>query len=196
MKIRLGRVLLGSAVCILAAGTALAADDLSQLEEKLLKEQCNLCHSSKRILTMDPTKIAAVVERMRKMNPDWFTDIKSEHMVEVLAAILKDPQLVAGRLAWQEAVDRGERLFGDASLGKNEYSCKSCHDPATKSAASPPITLRNVVDAFPRWDPKLKRFVDINEAINRMVAEKLGGDQLLPNDQKLFDLLAYLKSLK
>jgi hypothetical protein len=29
-----------------------------------------------------------------------------------------------------------------------------------------------------------------------MIAEKLGGEQLPPNDQKLFDLLAYLKTLK
>jgi cytochrome c len=132
---------------------------------------------------------------MRKMNPDWFTDIKSEHMGEALAAILKDPQLVAGRQAWQEAVDRGERLFADTNLGKNDYSCKSCHDASAKLTEMP-IKLRNVADAFPRWDPKLKRFIDINEAINRMIAEKLGGDQLPPNDQKLFDLLAYLKTLK
>jgi cytochrome c len=193
---RLGLMLLGTALCLTAAGTAFGAEDLKKLEEQLLNEKCSLCHSSKRIYTIDPAQLATVVERMRKMNPDWFTDIKSEHMVEALAAILKDPQLVAGRQAWQEAVDRGSRLFADPSLGKNEYSCKSCHDPSAKSPSEIPITLRNVADAFPRWDTKLKRFVDINEAINRMIAEKLGGEPLPPNDQKLFDLLAYLKTLK
>ena len=188
MKLLHGMMLLGTALCLTVSGTAFGADDLKQLEEKLLNEKCSLCHSSKRINNIDPAQLAAVVERMRKMNPDWFIDIKSEHMVEALAAILKDPQLVAGRQAWQEAVERGEQLFADTTLGKNGFNCRACHNP--------PEVLRNVQDAFPRWDPKLKRFVDINEAINRMIAEKLGGDPLPPNHQKLFDLLAYLKTLK
>ena len=195
MKMRLGMMLLGTALCLTAAVAAFGAEDLKKLEEQLLNEKCSLCHSSKRIYTIDPAQLATVVERMRKMNPDWFVDIKSEHMVQAIAAIVKDPAMVATRKAWQEAVDRGEKLFADPALGKNEYSCKSCHDPA-KQAATMAMTLRNVTDAFPRWDPGLKRFVDINEAINRMIAEKLGGEQLPPNDQKLFDLLAYLKTLK
>ena len=195
MKLRYGMMLLGTAFCLTVSGTAFGADDLKRLEEKLLNEKCSLCHSSKRINNIDPAKLAAVVERMRKMNPDWFADIKSEHMVEAIAALLKDPQLVAGRKAWQEAVDRGEQFFADTTLGKNDYSCKTCHDP---SATLPelPIRLRNVADAFPQWNPKLKRFVDLNETINRMIADKLGGGQLPPNDQKLFDLIAYLKTLK
>ena len=195
MKLRHGILLLGTALCLTAAGTAFGQDDAQQLKNKLLAEQCNLCHSSKRIYAIDPEKIGEVVERMRKMNPDWFLDIKSEHMVQAIAAIIKDPAMVATRQAWQEAVERGEKLFADPAFGKNEYSCKSCHDPV-KQAASMSMTLRNVTDAYPRWDPTLKRFVDINEAINRMIVTKLGGEQLPPNDQKLFDLLAYLKTLK
>jgi hypothetical protein len=42
----------------------------------------------------------------------------------------------------------------------------------------------------------LKRFVDIDEAINRMIQEKMKGTPLPPNDQRYFDLLAYIKSLK
>jgi cytochrome c len=137
---------------------------------------------------MDPAKIAAVVERMRKMNPDWFVNIKDEHMIEVIARIIKDPALVSAREAWANAVERGQQLFEDTTLGKNGYNCKACHNP--------PEVLRNIADAYPRWDPELKRFVDINEAINRMLVTKLGGEQLPPNDQKLFDLLAYLKTLK
>jgi len=184
------------ALCLTATSSAFGADDLKQLQEKLLNEKCSLCHSSKRIYTIDAAGLATVVERMRKMNPDWFSDIKSEHIVSALADVLKDPQLVAGRKAWQEAVDRGEQLFADTSLGKSGYSCKACHDPSAKQPQDIPIKLRNVVDGYPRWDPNLKRFVDINEAINRMIAEKMGGDRLPPNDQKLFDLLAYLKTLK
>lgn len=196
MKFRRIMMLPGIALCLIATSAAFGADDLKQLQEKLLNEKCSLCHSSKRIYNIDAAGLAAVVERMRRMNPDWFLDIKSEHMVEALAAILKDPLIVAGRKAWQEAVDRGEQLFADTSLGKSGYSCKSCHDPSEKQSSAIPIRLRNVADGYPRWDPSLKRFVDMNEAINRMIVEKLGGDRLPPNDQKFFDLLAYLKTLK
>jgi cytochrome c len=181
-------MLLGTVLCLTAAGTAFGAEDIDKLQEKLLKEQCNLCHSSKRIYTIDPAQLATVVERMHKMNPDWFADIKSEHMIQAISAIIKDPAIVAEREAWKNAVDRGEQLFEDTTLGKNGYNCRACHNP--------PEVLRNVADAFPRWDAKLKRFVDFNEAINRMITEKLKGDQLPPNDQKIFDLIAYLKTLK
>jgi cytochrome c len=195
MKLRYGVALLGTALCLTASGTAFGTEDLEKLKEKLLNEQCNLCHSSKRIYNIDPAQIATVVERMRKMNPDWFMDIKSEHMVQAIAAITKEPTMISARKAWLEAVDRGELLFADTGLGKNGYSCKSCHDSSAKPPDFP-ITLRNVADAFPQWNPKLKRFVDLNETINRMIADKLGGSQLSPNDQKLFDLIAYLKTLK
>lgn len=187
MKFRRQTMILGTALFLAATGTAFGAEDLEKLQQKLLVEQCNLCHSGHRIYQIDPKEIATVVERMRKMNPDWFLELKSEHMVEAIAAILKDPSMVATREAWAAAVERGSQIFADTSLGKNGYNCRACHNP--------PEVLRNIADAYPRWDPKLKRFVDFNDAINRMIVEKLGGDPLPITDQKLYDLVVYLKTL-
>lgn len=186
MKLR-HSLILGTALFFAAAGTAFGEEDLDKIKQKLLVEQCNLCHSGHRIYQIDPKEIATVVDRMRKMNPDWFLELKSEHMVEAIAAILKDPSMVATREAWAAAVERGSQIFADTSLGKNGYNCRACH--------TPPEVLRNIADAYPRWDPKLKRFVDFNDAINRMIVEKLGGDALPITDQKLYDLVVYLKTL-
>ena len=41
-----------------------------------------------------------------------------------------------------------------------------------------PGRLRNVEDAFPKFDANLKRFVDIDEAINLMIKDKHEGDAL------------------
>lgn len=187
MKLRRGMMFLLTALCLTVAATAFGAEDLEKLQQKLLVEQCNLCHSGHRIYQIDPKEVATVVERMRKMNPDWFLEFKSEHMVEAIAAIIKDPSMVATREAWAAAVERGSRFFADVSLGKNGYNCRACHNP--------PEVLRNIADAYPRWDPKLKRFVDFNDAINRMIVEKLGGEALPITDQKLYDLVVYLKTL-
>ena len=61
MKLLHGMMLLGTALCLTVSGTAFGADDLKQLEEKLLNEKCSLCHSSKRINNIDPAQLATVV---------------------------------------------------------------------------------------------------------------------------------------
>jgi cytochrome c553 len=170
----------------LAARTAPAADQPLS-EEDLFKNKCDRCHSGHRIYKLTPDQIRPVVERMRKMDPDWITDVDSEHIANVIAKILGDPSAIAQRDAWAASVARGEALFRDATLGTTGKSCSSCHQPGS---------LRNVQDGFPRFDPVLKRFVDIEEAINLMVKNRLKGTPFPPNDQKYFDLLAYLKSLK
>ena len=41
-------------------------------------------------MRMDPVKIKATVERMRKMNPDWISSIQSDHIAEEIAKVVKD----------------------------------------------------------------------------------------------------------
>jgi len=118
---------------------------------------------------------------------DLITEADNEHVARAIAKILDDPNALAARNAWREAVDRGEALFNDTKLGATGKSCASCH-----SASS----LRNVEDAYPKFDPVRKRFVDLNEAINYMIQERMKGTPLPPNDQRYFDLLAYIKTLK
>ena len=170
---------------IVCAGVP-GAEEAAAIEDQLLNEKCSLCHATKRLFRMDPGEIRETVERMRKMYPDWISTIESDHIAEVITKVVKDPSAVAQRKAWQEAVERGEKLFGDASLSPKGNACSTCHKKEG---------LRNVADAFPRWDGQLKRFVPLNEAINRMVEFKLEAEPFPPNDQRLFDLIAYLKSL-
>ena len=169
---------------------SLAGSPLAQqapgIEDELLNEKCSFCPSSKRILRLEPSKIKETVERMRKMNPDWISTIQSDDIAEVIATVANDTNVIAQRKAWNEALERGEKIFNDTSLGKTGKACASCHAP---------VTLRNIADSYPQWDVERKRFVTLNETINRMVESKLGAEPFSRNDQSLFDLIAYLKSL-
>ena len=168
----------------LMAVTDLPAEDPTA--EALLKEKCSLCHSSKRINRMDPVKIRETVERMRKMNPDWISTIQSDHIATAIAKVIDDPNITASRTAWREALDRGEALFKDDTLGKKGVSCSGCH--------TMPEQFNKIEDSYPRWDAKLKRFVGLDETIAIMLREKIGAE-LATNDQRIHDLLIYLKTL-
>lgn len=180
-----GAVLAFAAV-VLAAAPAARAEE-APTEDELLKAKCSLCHTFKRIYVMDREKIKPVLERMQKMNPDWITDVERDHVAEVLAKVLGDTGVLAIRTAWNDAVERGAAMFQDATLGKSGKSCASCHASGS---------LRHVADAYPQFNLRLKRFVDINEAINLMIKEKVGGEPFPVNDARLLDLVSYLKTLK
>lgn len=171
----------------LGASMALAQGGAAPTDDEILNAKCTLCHSGHRIYQLKPEEIRPVVERMRTLNPDWITTTESDHIVAVIAKLLDDPSAIATRVAWSEAVERGAALFKDARLGTTGKSCLSCHQSGS---------LRNVEDAFPKYDPVRKRFVEISEAINFMIQERMKGAPLPPNDQRYFDLLTYIKTLK
>jgi len=169
-----------------AAATARAGEPLPT-EDQLLKAKCQLCHEGHRIYRLKPAEIRPVVERMRKLNPDWMTAAETDHIVQVLAKLLDDPNAVTERTAWDEAVERGKKLFNNPDLGTTGKSCASCHDPAG---------FKHVDQAFPKFSDKYKRFIDVQEWIDLMVTEKMKGTALPPFDQRYLDLLLYIKSLK
>ncbi len=154
-------------------------------EDALLAEKCGLCHSGHRIYILEPAKLKETIERMRSKNPDWISTIQSEHIARVVAKIANDPNVIAIRLAWTESVGRGTALFNDQTLGKKGVSCSSCHKK--------PEAFRQIEDTYPRWNAKLKRFVGLDETILTMMREKVGAD-VAATDQRLMDLLIYLKS--
>lgn len=178
---------------LVAAGLALTLPLIAAVqlraEEKtadaLVEEKCSLCHSSKRIFRMDPAQIKETVARMRAMNPDWITTIQSDHIAGVIQKVVEDSNVIAARTAWREALDRGEALFSDDTLGKSGKSCSSCHPK--------PEQFKKIEDAYPRWDAKLKRFAALDETIAIMLREKIGAE-LAANDQRIHDLLIYLKT--
>lgn len=157
------------------------------IEDKILEEKCSLCHSAKRIYALVPEKIKPTLERMKKMNPDWFTDIEYDHIAEVLAGVLNDSSVIASRKAWQEAVDRGEALFEDKALsaGKDQ-ACNTCHEPKS---------LTKVHDAYPQYNPEKKRFISLEDKINEMIVEQMKGQLIPRQDQRMVDLIAFLKTI-
>lgn len=177
----------GTMLVLAATVTAARAEQIPGMEDDILNSKCILCHSPNRVLTMDPAAIKPVLERMQKMNPDWITDVEKEHVAEVLVRILGNQTVATTRTAWMEAVQSGQDIFEDAKLGKSGKSCSSCHKLGS---------LKHVADTYPRFDQKLKRFVDLNEAINAMIRDKVGGEPFPVNDQRLLNLIAYIKSLR
>ena len=168
---------------ILLATGSVMAEDISSADA-LLQEKCSLCHTSKRIYVINPTKFKETIERMRKMNPDWISTIQSDHIAEVVAKLVNEPNVMAYRVAWQESLDRGEALFRNKSLGKKGSSCADCHKPEA---------FHQIGDAYPQWDAKRKRFLSLDETIAIMLREKVEAD-VAPNDQRIMDLLIYLKT--
>jgi hypothetical protein len=71
-------------------------------------------------------------------------------------------------------------------LWKKGVSCSGSH--------MMPEQFSKIEDTYPRWDAKLKRFVGHDETIALMLREKIGAE-LAPNDQRIHDLLIYLKTL-
>jgi cytochrome c len=180
-------IFVGAALLIAATVTAARAEQVPGMEDDILKSKCTLCHSSHRTLTMDPKAIKPVLERMQKMNPDWISDVERDHVAEVLVRILENQTVATTRTAWMEAVETGRGIFEDRKLGKSGASCSSCHQPGS---------LKQVADTYPRFDQKLKRFVDLSEAINAMIKDKVGGEPFPVNDQRLLSLIAYIKTLR
>lgn len=179
--------ILPAALAVLLAAPVTRADGPAITEDEIFRAKCTRCHAGHRVYQISPEEIRPVVERMRKMNPDWITQVESDHVANVIAKLLDDPGALRQRTAWADAVERGAAIFRDGSLGTTGKSCASCHEPGR---------LKNIEDAFPKFDPNLKRFVDIQEAINIMIKDKQKGTPFPPNDPRYFDLLAYLKSLK
>jgi cytochrome c553 len=175
------------AVAAALPAAALAQQGTAQAVDPQLVKKCTLCHSSQRFLTANPAQLKELVERMAQKFPDWFKDAEQQELVAKLDALLGDPKVVAGRAQWDETVARGKALFADASLGVGAKSCAGCHAPES---------LRNVADAYPKFDAKTGRHISLQERIDQMIVGQMGGKQLPLGDIRTVSLEAYLKSLR
>lgn len=162
------------------------AAEEGSMEDAILNEKCSLCHSSKRLLTMDPAELKPVLERMQKKNPDWITEIDRDHIAKVLAEVLGRTEIISVRKGWLEAVERGEAIFGDESLGTNGKACTDCHTRET---------MKQVADGYPQYDLSIGRVVSLEERVTLMFTDQLAGKKEGMADQRVLDLIAYLKSL-
>src|SRR5512135_1982852 len=95
-------------------------------DDQILRDKCTVCHEGHRIYRLKPEQIRAVLDRMRRLDPDFITTADTDHLAQVVLKELNDPSIVAERNAWLDAVDRGGKLFNDPGLGTNGKSCASC----------------------------------------------------------------------
>jgi mono/diheme cytochrome c family protein len=182
------RIMLAAALPLLAlASTAGAQYSETSSAHQLINANCTRCHSADRVLKADPAKIPDIVDRMQQLSPEAFRGVDQEALKEGLAKVLRDPQVAAGRAAWDEAVARGRALFNDVTLGATGKSCASCHKAED---------LKGVADRYPQYVAKLGRVVVLQEWLRMMIEVKLGGQQLPVGDPRTTALEAYLKSLR
>jgi cytochrome c len=170
----------------LIVAPAVRADE-STVETDLIQVKCNLCHTAIRIYAMEPSRLKEIVDRMTAKNPEWFKNVDSRHLVEVLSTMLKDPKMDARRKAWEEAVGRGKALYADHSLGTTGKACLDCHAEGS---------LGRVQDMYPKFNEKLNRFESMEERLSNMIVTKLGGTAPAVGDPRITDLTLYLKSLR
>lgn len=130
---------------------------------------------------MPPDKVMAMKQMMMNMEPDT---------------------LVA-------AIERGEKLFNDKTLGDNSTrkSCASCHkDGGTVGGAADMEwkgmkmkvnipTLKGAAAHFPAVRGPMKAVVDLAGMNNMCVMTFLNGDPINKNSQQSVDLVAYVTSL-
>jgi mono/diheme cytochrome c family protein len=166
---------------------ARAKEQVFDVEDGLLKNKCTLCHTIQRLYAMDAAQMRDLVRRMQLKNPDWITEVDSDHVVAALAKVAEDPSFVVVRRAWKEAVARGEQVFSDRGLGAAGKSCADCHAPGSLHLAG---------DSYPQYDPALGRFVTLEERVNLMIQGRQGGAPLAFGDQRLIDLVVYLRTLR
>lgn len=171
--------------CMLCASIVQAAEPAD--ETALVQGKCELCHTMMRGYVMDATKLQEIVDRMTAKNPEWFKDVDSRHIVQVLGTMLKDPKVAALRKAWEESVARGRALYADRSLGTSGKACVDCHAEGS---------LGSVKDLYPKYNEKLNRYESMEERLSSMIVTKLGGAPPAVGDPRLTDLTLYLKSLR
>jgi cytochrome c len=175
---------------VVLTGSLLGTPDVrageSTEEIDLINVKCQLCHRGIRLYIMEPSRLREIVDRMTAKNPEWFKDVDSRHLVDVLSTMLKDPKIDAQRKAWEESVSRGKALFADRSLGTTGKACLDCHAEGS---------LGRVKDLYPKFNEKLNRFESMEERLSSMIVTKLGGAAPAAGDPRLTDLTLYLKTL-
>lgn len=181
-----GMALLLVLACSLIVAPAVRADESTD-ETDLIQVKCGLCHTMMRGYVMDAERLGEIVDRMTAKNPEWFKQIDSRHLVDVLSTMLKDPKIVAQRKAWEEAVARGKALYADRSLGATGKACLDCHAEGS---------LGRVKEQYPKYNEKLNRYESMEERLSTMIVTKLGGPAPAAGDPRLTDLVLYLNSLR
>jgi len=93
---------------------------------------------------------------------------------------LQDDDFENPAMLW---VEEGEALWSKA--GPNGKSCASCHEDAA-------ATMKGVGAAYPKYDAKSKKMINLEQIINREFVEKTGGKSLKWESKPLLALTAFV----
>lgn len=100
----------------------------------------------------------------------------------------------------QLSVARGKNLFMHEQFGGNGRTCNSCHLSGGTAAGMLPNgqkipSLTNAAAIFPRYNPRLKMVLTLQNQIHNCVMGAIQGTPPAYDSQTMVDLTSYLTSL-
>lgn len=120
----------------------------------------------------------------------------------LMLTLMQVPQAVAGEAAdpLQQSVERGKQLFMHETFGGTGRTCNSCHRAGGRAAGMLPDgqripSLTNAAAIFPRFNPRRKAVLTLQNQIHNCVAGGLQGTPPAYDSRAMVDLSSYLTSL-
>ena len=110
------------------------------------------------------------------------------------------PSAWAGTGPLQAAVQQGGHIFATDTFKGRGLTCQSCHLAGGKGVGKAPNgskipKLTNAAAIFPRFNPRAKRVVTLEDQIEACIAGGIGGRPLKYGGRKMAALVSYLTSL-
>ena len=99
-----------------------------------------------------------------------------------------------------QAVQDGKQVFSHETFGGNGKTCDACHSNGGVGPGKLPNgkaipSLSNAAAIFPRYNPKAKKVVTLEDQVRACAKNALQGKPPAPGSEKLSNLIAYLTSL-
>ncbi len=100
----------------------------------------------------------------------------------------------------KSAIQEGKHAFSSETFGGNGKTCDACHandgvGPGKLPNGKVIPSLSNAAAIFPRFNPKAKRVVTLEDQIRNCVKNALQGNPPEAGSEKLADIAAYITSL-
>jgi len=86
------------------------------------------------------------------------------------------------QMAYKKAVDKGYKIFHDASLGTTGQSCDMCHPDASNTHP----------ETYPKYQTQIKRVIGLRDMINWCILNPLKGEELAADSDEMIALEAYI----
>lgn len=99
-----------------------------------------------------------------------------------------------------KAIQDGKQIFSHETFAGNGKTCDACHSNGGVGPGKLPNgkaipSLSNAAAIFPRFNPKAKRVVTLEDQVRACAKNALQGTPPAAGSDKLSDLVAYLTSL-